>query len=205
MPSSLLKTPPVPEGLLIDFSDDDHSPDKQTQSPSDAPTSPDLLDLLESPLPSPKCPDLLDFSEPEESPQGAGCISLGEILGNGNASPSTSNTLDPLRFDLTEDYSDDKGQRDSEENDSASDGDTVSPGPLTPSTLNGFVSASGSVVSLVPVPMSSAHTQADHLKGVKSEVDMPASASAPNSDVKDHYPGPPRLGTPRQRPSPTAC
>ncbi|KIK22062.1 hypothetical protein PISMIDRAFT_79873, partial [Pisolithus microcarpus 441] len=67
MPSSLLNTPPVPEGLLIDFSDDDRSPDKQTQSPSDAPT---------------------------------------------------------------------------EENDSASDGDTVSPGPLTPSTLNGFVSAS---------------------------------------------------------------
>lgn len=207
IPSSLLNTPPVPEGLLIDFSDDDRSPDKQTQSPSDAPTSPDLLDLLESPLPSQECPDLLDFSEPEESSQGAGSISLGEILGDGNASPSTSNTLAPLRFDLMEDdaYSYDKEQRGSEENDSASDGDTVSPGPLTPSTLNGFVSASGSVVSLVPVPMSAEHDEAGHPNGVKSEVDMPASASSPNADAKDYYPGPPRLGTPRQRPSPTAC
>ncbi|KAI6130635.1 hypothetical protein EDD16DRAFT_1018997 [Pisolithus croceorrhizus] len=208
MPSSLLNTPPVPEGLLIDFSDDDHSPDKQTQSPSDAPTSPDLLDLLESPLPSPKCPDLLDFSEPEESSQGAGSISLGEILSDGNASPSTPNTLAPLRFDLMEDdaYPYDKEQRNSgEENDSASDGDTVSPGPLTPSTLNGFVSASGSVVSLVPVQVSTEHAEEDHVKGGNSEVDMPASAPAPNPDAKDYYPGPPRLGTPRQRPSPTAC
>lgn len=207
MPSSLLNSPPVPEGLLIDLSDDDHSPDKQTQSPSDAPTSPDLLDLLdEQPVPAHKCPDLLDFGEPEEPSQGAGSISLGEILNDGNASPSTTNTLAPLRFDLMEDdaYLHNKGQDDNcEENDSASDGDTVSPGPLTPSTLSGFVSASGSVVSLVPMQTSAAHAEADCVKGESFEDDT--STPVPNRDTKEYFAGPPRLGTPRQRPSLTAC
>lgn len=207
MPSSLLNSPPVPEGLLIDLSDDDHSPDKQTQSPSDAPTSPDLLDLLdEQPVPAPKCPDLLDFGEPEEPSQGAGSISLGEILNDGNASPSTTNTLAPLRFDLMEDdaYLHNKGQDDNdEENDSASDGDTVSPGPLTPSTLSGFISASGSVVSLVPMQTNAAHAEADCVKGESFEDDT--STPVPNRDTKEYFAGPPRLGTPRQRPSLTAC
>ncbi|KAI5983441.1 hypothetical protein EDC04DRAFT_1734268 [Pisolithus marmoratus] len=208
MPSSLLNTPPVPEGLLIDFSDDDHSPDKQTQSPSDVPTSPDLLDLLEedSRSPAPKCPDLLDFGEPEESSQGTGSISLGEILNDGNASPSTPNTLAPLRFDLMDDdaYLDDNGLHDNgEESDSTSDGDTVSPGPLTPSTLNGFVSASGSVVSLVPMQMGAEHAEADSVKGGNSEDDVEAPAS--DHDTKDYCAGSPCLGTPRQRPSLTMC
>ena len=85
-----------------------------------------------------------------------------------------------------------------DEDDDASDSGTVSPpGPLTPSTMSGFVSASGSVVSLVPLPVSAGHAPALR---VGRELSEEGTASA--RDTKQYYGGAPRLGTPRRRPSP---
>ncbi|KAL4072447.1 hypothetical protein V8B97DRAFT_1870466 [Scleroderma yunnanense] len=208
LPLSLLSTPPVPEGLLIDLSDDENSPD--SGSPADVPTSPDLLDLLDPPpAPVPKCVDLLDFRDDEELSQEISPVSPRNVLNNDiplsqaprAPAPTPVNFLedDPCCGSAGEDENIDNSV---DEDDGASDSGTVSPpGPLTPSMMSGFVSASGSIVSLVPVSVSVGHAPAMRVGGVCLEED-----AAPARDSKPHYAGAPRLGTPRQRPSaPTAC
>lgn len=206
MPLSLLSTPPVPEGLLIDLSDDENSPD--SESPADVPTSPDLLELLQPPpAPAPKCMDLLDFGD-EEPLQSVNSVSLEDIPNNDPPSSQAPHTrvLTPVNL-LEDDFGygggDEHESTDNnvDEDDSASDSGTVSPpGPLTPSTMSGFVSASGSVVSLVPISVSPGHAPAMRIGREFPEDAMSAR------DAKPRYADAPRLGTPRQRPSaPTAC
>jgi len=206
MPLSLLSTPPVPEGLLIDLSDDENSPD--SESPADVPTSPDLLELLQPPpAPAPKCMDLLDFGD-EEPLQSVNSVSFEDIPNNDAPSSQAPHTraLTPVNL-LEDDFGygggDEHESTDNnvDEDDSASDSGTVSPpGPLTPSTMSGFVSASGSVVSLVPISMSPGDAPA-----MRIGREFPEDAISAR-DAKPRYADAPRLGTPRQRPSaPTAC